>query len=426
VQCNSWGHPDTSGFPTLDYYLSSDLMEPPDAQDHYTEQLVRLPNLSIYYETADARPILLNRKHLGLRPTATVYWCGQSVFKYLPQFDQIFPRITEKLGDCQFVFIRYHTGSYINELFRKRLDRAFSAFGLKAADYCIVLPRLDPDRFVAAIGQCDIFLDSIGWSGCNSTLESLRHDLPIVTMTGPLMRGRHTMAILKMMGVTETITETIEDYVSTAVRLAQDDKWRLAVKNRISKNKHRLCRDTTCVRALEEFLDRVARRSPETQYRPIDAASEAGGHLSDPRREVHADLQGRQLQAEEAKNARSAERVLEIVFRYYQPASVLDVGCGLGTWLKVAAAIGVRDIHGMDGPWLDLSRLQIDPRCVEMRDLEQGFDLGRRFDLVICLEVAEHLVPSAAEGFIAALTRHAPAVLFSAAIPYQGWSPSRE
>ena len=61
VQCNSWGHPDTSGFPTLDYYLSSELMEPSDAKEHYTERLIRLPNLSIYYEPLDTPVVSLGR-----------------------------------------------------------------------------------------------------------------------------------------------------------------------------------------------------------------------------------------------------------------------------------------------------------------------------------------------------------------------------
>jgi predicted O-linked N-acetylglucosamine transferase (SPINDLY family) len=260
VQCNSWGHPDTSGFSTLDYFLSSELMEPPAGQDHYSERLIRLPNLSIYYEPLDTRPVPVERPDFGLRPMASVFWCGQSLFKYLPQFDRVFPDIARGAGDCQFVFIEHPGSAHINDMFRARLDRAFSAFGLSATDYCVLLPRLDQDRFVAAIGQSDIVLDSIGWSGGNSTLETLVHDLPIVTMTGPLMRGRHSMAILRMLAVTETITETIDDYVSTAVRLARDVQWRMAIKTRISENKHRLYRDRTCISALEEFLNGAARR----------------------------------------------------------------------------------------------------------------------------------------------------------------------
>ena len=261
VQCNSWGHPDTSGFPTLDYYLSSDLMEPPDGQDHYTERLVRLPNLSIYSEPIEQPPASITRQDLRLRSTAIVYWCGQSLFKYLPQFDEVFPRIARAVGDCQFAFIQYPRGTHITKLFRQRLNRAFGALGLNADEYCCFLPRLDQSNFLAASGQCDVFLDSINWSGGNTTLESLPHNLPIVTTGGPLMRGRHSMAILRMMGVTETIAETIDDYVSIAVRLARDVPWRMAVKAKISANKHRIYFDSACILGLEQFLNHVVRRN---------------------------------------------------------------------------------------------------------------------------------------------------------------------
>jgi predicted O-linked N-acetylglucosamine transferase (SPINDLY family) len=82
-------------------------------------------------------------------------------------------------------------------------------------------------------------------------------------MVGELMRGRHTMAILTMMGVTDTITRTVDDYVATAIRLARDRAWRTAVKSRISANKHRVYRDGACISVLEEFLDRVARKGSE-------------------------------------------------------------------------------------------------------------------------------------------------------------------
>jgi protein O-GlcNAc transferase len=259
VQCNSWGHPETSGFPTLDYYLSSELMEPPNAEDYYTERLVRLPNLSIYYEPLDPPRLSLTRADLGLRSTTTVYWCGQSLYKYLPQFDQVFPRIAQNVDNCQFVFIQYPKGIHVTELFRKRLDEAFSAVGLRAADSCVILPRLDADRFAAAMGQCDIVLDSVGWSGCNSTLESLQHDLPIVTLPGPLMRSRHSSAFLKVMGIEETIADTVDDYVSIAIRLARDVPWRSAVKAKISLNKDRIYREPTCLPALQKFLWNVAR-----------------------------------------------------------------------------------------------------------------------------------------------------------------------
>jgi predicted O-linked N-acetylglucosamine transferase (SPINDLY family) len=238
-------------------------MEPPEGEDHYTEQLIRIPNLSIFYEPNEPKSVALDRTSLGLRATATVYWCGQALYKYLPQFDQIFARIASEVEDCQFVFIAFPGSPQVTELFRTRLEQAFASFGLDASNYCVFLPRLDPHQFVAAIGQCDIVLDSIGWSGCNSILESLVHNCPIVTIKGALMRGRHAAAILTMMGVVETIAETTDEYVSTAIRLANDIQLRTMLKIKIAKNKHRLYRDVTCITALEEFLDRAGRGRSE-------------------------------------------------------------------------------------------------------------------------------------------------------------------
>jgi protein O-GlcNAc transferase len=261
VQCCSWGHPVTSGFPTMDYFISSELMEPSDGQIHYAEKLVRLPNLSIYYEPKEIRAVQLDRSALGLRSSAVVFWCCQSLPKYLPQFDQVFARIACEVGDCQFTFIEFAGNKQLNETFRRRLDRAFSDLGLQTSNHCVILPRLEPDKFMSAIGQSDIVLDSIGWSGCNSTLESLAHNLPIVTIEGELMRGRHTSAILEMMGIRETTAQTVDEYVSIAIQLGRDAEERAAIAARIESDKHRVYRDLTCIAALEAFLDRAVRNS---------------------------------------------------------------------------------------------------------------------------------------------------------------------
>jgi predicted O-linked N-acetylglucosamine transferase (SPINDLY family) len=235
-------------------------MEPADGEAHYTERLVRLPNLSICYEPPAARPAALARAELGLREGATVYWCCQSLPKYLPQYDEVFARIAREVGDCQFSFIEFVGGAHATELFRRRLDSAFARCGLRAADHCVVLPRLDPDRFIVAMSASDVVLDSIGWSGCNSTMESLVHDLPIVTLRGDFMRGRHTSAVLETMGLDETIARTVDDYVAIAVRLGRSAAERGAVAARIAASKHRVYGDRACIAALEDFLDSVVRQ----------------------------------------------------------------------------------------------------------------------------------------------------------------------
>jgi len=259
VQCNSWGHPETSGLSTIDYFLSSDLMEPPDAQACYTEKLVRLPNLSIYYEPVAAEPVSVTREGLGLRAGATAFWSAQSLFKYLPQYDDVFVRIAQAVGDCQFVFLRHFGAPRVTQLVRERLERAFSAAGMRAEHHCVFLNRMSQSQFAAAAGLCDVFLDSIGWSGCNSALECLPQALPIVTFEGPTMRGRHSAAILRMIDVTDTIAATVDGYVAIATRLGQDTQFRQTMSSRMAENRHRLYEDRAPVIALENFLEGAVR-----------------------------------------------------------------------------------------------------------------------------------------------------------------------
>lgn len=116
---------------------------------------------------------------------------------------------------------------------------------------------------------------------------------------------------------------------------------------------------------------------------------------------------------------RSAQRVLPLATHFTRPKSVLDVGCGIGTWLAEVGGSGVQDCLGVDGDYVDRAQLQIPPEHFQAVDLAQRFRVGRRFDMVMSLEVAEHLPESSADDFVASLTSHADVVLFSAAIPLQ-------
>ena len=256
VQCLSWGHPDTSGLPTIDYYLSSDLMEPTDADEHYSEKLIRLPNLSIYYTPIDAPEVAISRDMFKIRPQSILYFCCQSLHKYLPQYDEIYPQIAQRLADCQFLFIS-NPSTVVTEQFRLRIKNTFDHFNMSADDYVIFLPYLDTGQYHAMNCLVDIYLDSIGWSGGNTTLEAIACNLPVVTMHGKLMRGRHSAAILTMMGMTETIAKTLDEYIELAVKLGKDSDWRQYISEKIKNNKHLVYRDRTCITALEDFLQRV-------------------------------------------------------------------------------------------------------------------------------------------------------------------------
>jgi SAM-dependent methyltransferase len=115
----------------------------------------------------------------------------------------------------------------------------------------------------------------------------------------------------------------------------------------------------------------------------------------------------------------SARAILPLLFDLAPVESVVDVGCGDGAWLAVALDCGARDILGLEGPWIEEARLKIAPQQLRRVQLDRQFGIERRFDLAMSLEVAEHLPPERAAGFVAELTRLAPLVLFSAAVPGQ-------
>lgn len=124
-------------------------------------------------------------------------------------------------------------------------------------------------------------------------------------------------------------------------------------------------------------------------------------------------------------SALSASVMLDCLFERYRPSSVVDVGCGVGTWLQVCREKGVLDVLGIDGDYVDRSRLRIPAGDFVAADVTNPFEVsaksgGGSFDLAISLEVAEHLDKAHAETFVRTLTGLSDRVLFSAAIPYQG------
>ncbi|HEY4839898.1 MAG TPA: methyltransferase domain-containing protein [Candidatus Acidoferrales bacterium] len=117
---------------------------------------------------------------------------------------------------------------------------------------------------------------------------------------------------------------------------------------------------------------------------------------------------------------KSAKAILPIVFEIVSPKSVVDVGCGTGAWLSVVRELGVVDAVGIDGNYVDRKLLMVPPECFVAADLTQQIEMSRKFDLAVCLEVAEHLRAAASETLVKSLVGLSPVVLFSAAIPGQG------
>ncbi|MBD2103006.1 tetratricopeptide repeat protein [Leptolyngbya sp. FACHB-261] len=256
IQCTTWGHPITSGSSAIDYFLSSDLMEPENAQEHYSEKLVGLRNIGISYRKPNVLELTKTRADFKLRSDAIVYLSCQSLFKYLPQYDFVFTEIARRLPQAQFAFLS-NPKVRITEQFKQRLKRAFATAGLDSAEYCVVLPQQDQRSYLELNLVSDVFLDTFGWSGGNTTLEAIPCGLPVVTCPSEFMRGRHTYGILRALGVTETIAQNESEYIEIAVRLGTEPTWRHEVVQRMQSRLGNLYEDKTCIEALEAFYQKV-------------------------------------------------------------------------------------------------------------------------------------------------------------------------
>ncbi|MBD2541300.1 tetratricopeptide repeat protein [Coleofasciculus sp. FACHB-SPT36] len=253
AQCVVWGHPVTTGLPTIDYFLSSELMEPENAQAHYSETLIRLPNVGVAYPSLEIPPLTKTRADFQLRDDAVVYLSSQAPYKYLPQHDYIFAEIARRVPQAQFMFLRAGVP-------QERLERAFSAVGLNSKDYCVFSPVLPRAEYLMLNLVSDIYLDTLSWSGGNTTLDAIACSLPVVTCPGEFMRGRHSYGFLKRLEVTDTIAQTETEYIDIAVKLGLDPIWRRDVSERIKARHDYLYDDKSCVAALEDFYKQVVQK----------------------------------------------------------------------------------------------------------------------------------------------------------------------
>ena len=208
------------------------------------------------------------RRDFGLRDDAIVYLCCQSLHKYLPVYDDLIAAIAERVSHAQFVFLV--PNPIAGDELRRRLHDSFRARQLDADRHCVLLPPQSPIGYWALNSLADVFLDSTEWSGCNSTLEAIASRLPVVTMPGRFMRGRHSSAILTQLGVTDTIASGASEFVAIAVRLAQDDDWRRDILARMSARSSAVFGDTRSVEALEDWVLRAvgAELPPRPRDRP--------------------------------------------------------------------------------------------------------------------------------------------------------------
>ncbi len=252
VQAMWWGHPVSFGASCMDYFLSSELMEPEDGSHHYAEKLVRLPNLGIAFEPPDRLPAEVS----SFAPRASNevrFFLGQSASKLLPLHDNLLGEIVNRVPHARIHMIP-HFVPELRAALSARIRASFEARGLDYDRHIVMHPFQSEENFLGLAQSSDINLDSLLWSGGNTSLEITWCDVPSVSLPGKFMRARHTYAILRMMGLDELIARDQAHYLDIVERLALDLNWRAEVKLKLQKNKHKLYRDQAAIDGFHLFL----------------------------------------------------------------------------------------------------------------------------------------------------------------------------
>jgi protein O-GlcNAc transferase len=253
VQAATWGHPETTGLPTIDYYLSAEDFEPEGAQASYREQLIALPHLGCCYQPLQVTAVDPDIGAMGIDTELPLLLCPGTAYKYAPEHDWIFVEIARRLGRCQFIFFNDDQEN-LSEKLQSRLDVAFAQSDLYFPEYSVFIPWQRRPAFYGLLQRADVYLDTIGFSGFNTAMQAVECGLPIVTREGRFMRGRFAAGILRRMALSELVAKTDENYINVAVRLCQDTIHREHIRERIRSSRHILFDDIVAIRAFEEFL----------------------------------------------------------------------------------------------------------------------------------------------------------------------------
>lgn len=254
VQCVSYGHPDTTGVPAMDYFVSNTRYEPPDGAAHYSERLVPLQDLPTlaYYHRPPPAPRTLTREMLGISADTTVYLCPQTLFKLHPDFDRLAAGILERDPRGRLYLIDTYCQRWMETL-RARFARTMPAL----APRIVFLPRQGEAAYLDLLALADVILDTPHFNGMNTSLEALATGTPVVTLPGALQRARHTAAMYEAMDLGSFVSPTEEDYVRRAVALGTEPDLAHAARRLIAERAGLLFDAPSVVAEFADFFERA-------------------------------------------------------------------------------------------------------------------------------------------------------------------------
>jgi predicted O-linked N-acetylglucosamine transferase (SPINDLY family) len=261
VQCVLGGHPDTTGIPNLDYFISTALAEPPEAQAHYSEKLLLISCLPAVFERPASPRAPARRADFGLPTSGAIYLCPMMLHKLHPDFDAAIAGILERDPHGHVVLFRHYSARW-EEALGARLDAALPA---AARARVLFLPWIrDYADFIRINALADVVIDPFHFGIGSTAAATLAVGTPLVTRPGEFLRGRVGLALCTLLELPECVTHSLAEYVARAVAIAHDAALRERLRTRILANNARLYDDRKPVRELADLFARIARRPVET------------------------------------------------------------------------------------------------------------------------------------------------------------------
>lgn len=248
VQTVLWGFPDTSGVPNLDYYASTALFEPENAQDHYSETLIAFPRLYSFMDPPDGRAEPITKLNLGIDEDDRLYLCAQSLYKAHPEFDPAIAGILARDPKARVAFFEGPEPHW-RELLEARFERMSPD-----ADRILFLPHLPSAQFRGALHIADAVIDTKHFTGGYTTYLSFAAHVPVVTWDGDLMRGRMTQGLYRSMEVESLSAKTDDEFADLAVEIAGGGRRKQDIQSVLADRASRLFGDYGAVRDFERFL----------------------------------------------------------------------------------------------------------------------------------------------------------------------------
>lgn len=263
LQLAGWGHPITSGMPTIDGFLTGDLLESASADAHYRETLLRLPGTGCCTHrdpvVAAVAPELDDTLAAIGGPKLLI---AQRAIKIDPSDDDVFARIAAETGDAGFVLCRDPIAPWATDRVVQRMRASFARHG--AGDTPIlVVPWLSEAKFVSLLERVDLFLDCPNFSGYTTAWQALHQGVPIVTREGTYLRQRLASGLLRQAQLTGFVAPSVDEYVALAGRLikkTRDAESRALLRQQILEKAALVDGNVDVVRAFESIvIDQLGR-----------------------------------------------------------------------------------------------------------------------------------------------------------------------